>query len=218
MFGRLKVGPGRYTDGVENVSPRGGNSGEVMVSQLMPPRLEMALRFQSYIYHVASQAFLLIGGGVGAPTWINPIGSGVLFVPLRLSCSFISGTTTIGSVIWAKQVTSGAGTSGGVTGGNPLTATFVAPIACRVNSAGSPRVLFSPTTSTWTTAPTAVMATGINLGTAAPIVEGPLVVDYNGEIVCEPGNTLALDYTVTTSTSVWQITVVGAEVPFNQGQ
>jgi hypothetical protein len=119
-------------------------------------------------------------------------------------------------VIWAKQVSSGTGIPS--TGGNPATATFVAPVACRVNNAGSPKCLWAPSVITWTTAPTAVMATGIQYGTASPLGEGPQYQDYNGELVLEPGNSLQVAYTVTTATAVFQITVVGAEIPYFSGQ
>ena len=130
-----------------------------------------------------------------------------------MATTFISGTTTIGGLIWARLNNIGNGTL--ATAGPLLTATYVAPTLSRVSTAGAPtpKTLFAPTTITFTTAPTAFAAVGISLPTAAPLDGAPLVVDYNGEIGCEPGTLLSLNYSVTTSTSVWQTTIWGMEVP-----
>jgi hypothetical protein len=145
------------------------------------------------------------------PTLINPPGSGKNFIPICLKTSFVSGTTTIGSVLIAE--TASVVTPVGV-GLAILTATAVAGKNVKRGVAGTASVMiWSPTTNTFTAAPTVIAATRINLGAAAPTGPGAYQEDFEGGLVIVPGHALSIVYSVTSSTSLWQTTLFGLEVP-----
>lgn len=192
------------------IRARGGNLGQGMVDNLLPRYAEQLMRGQVFVYHVASQALLLAATTGGHPTIFNPLGSGVNWIPLRLEISFISGTTTISGLVWRKTLNAGAQAA---TAAPILTATLVTPDNGMMGMSGSPKVLWSPTTNTFTAAPAAFMSAGINLGAAAPTAGTIVSSVYNGEWGVAPGNAVSLCATVTTTTALFQITIVGMEVP-----
>ena len=189
---------------------RGGSFGQGIMDNLLPRYAEKLMRGEIFVYHVASQALLLAATTGGHPTIFNPLGSGVNWIPLRLEISFISGTTTISGLVWRKTVNAGAQAA---TAAPILTATLVTPDGGMLGINGSPKVLWSPTTNTFTAAPAAFMSAGINLGAAAPSAGAIISSVYNGEWGVAPGNAVSLCATVTTTTALFQITVVGMEVP-----
>lgn len=79
------------------------------------------------------------------------------------------------------------------------------------------RVIWSPTTNTFTAAPTVDFATGINLGAAAPTGSGAYEAKFDGSIAYYPGTALSLVYSVTTSTALFHITLFGLEIPLPPG-
>lgn len=173
---------------------------------------EETLNGNAFIYHIASQALLLSATTGGHPTVINPTGSGVIFVPTCLRISFISGTTVIGAVILAETLAAVVG-----TGATIVTATIVAAKPALRGSGGAPRCLWSPTTNSFTAAPTSVCATGINLGAAAPTGTGTYEAKFDGSIAFYPGTACSVCYTVTTSTALFQVSLFGLEVPLPPG-
>lgn len=202
------VGAQRALDGDRRM-PRLGNQGEVITGEMFGKHFEQTLRGNVFLYHIASQAILLSATTGGHPTVINPAGSGVLFVPLALRVCFTSGTTTISSVLIAETLNCGAGAA---TGGVIATATLV-DAKCARRPLGRGRTLWSPTTNTFAAAPTVIYSPGINLGAAAPSVPGPYECKFDGTLAFEPGSAMSVTASVTTTTSLWHITIVGAEVP-----
>lgn len=170
---------------------------------------EQAARGNVYIYHIASQALVISGSGV--PTVINLVGSGVNFVPLSLRICFTSGTTVIGSVLIGALT----GVFGIATGaGSPiLTATKVAPVNALIGGGGVPKTIWSPTTNTFTTAPTVIASTGINLAPADPVSGFVAETRFDGSLVFAPGSAMSIVYSVTTSTALFHVTLIGMEVP-----
>lgn len=75
---------------------------------------------------------------------------------------------------------------------------------------------FAPTTNTFTAAPTVFTSTGLNINATngAGYVD---LTDYNGMIALLPGNAISLTYSVTTSTAVFQGSIVYAELPIPSG-
>jgi hypothetical protein len=71
---------------------------------------------------------------------------------------------------------------------------------------------WSPTTNTFTAAPTVIATTGINLG-ANP---GAIILqqDYDGQLAIYPGNAISLVYSVTTSTALYMVTAAIGELPY----
>lgn len=170
---------------------------------------EQVTRGNVYIYHIASQAIVVAGNGV--PTVINQFGSGVNFVPLSLRLSFTSGTVTIGSVLIAATTKVSAVATGA---GSPiLTATQVAPVNALIGSGKQPQTLWSPTTNTFTAAPTVIGAAGINLATADPVSGFVAETRFDGSLIFAPGSAMSICYSVATSTAVFHMTIIGLEVP-----
>jgi len=186
-----------------------GNSSS-LVSEFDPIFYSQAKKGNLFIYHVASQALLLSATTGGHPTVFNPMGSGKDFIPLALRISFISGTTVIGAVILAETLDAG---SAPATASPILTGTYVAPKnAYRGGGAAkTSKMLWYPTTNTFTAAPTAIHATGLNLGAAAPTGTGTYECKFDGGLIFAPGTAMSVCYTVTTSTALFQISILGLE-------
>ncbi len=73
---------------------------------------------------------------------------------------------------------------------------------------------WSPTTNTFTAAPTVISPTSINLGAADPTNSGnPHVDKFDGALGFMPGTSMSIVYSVTTSTALFQVTIVGLELP-----
>ena len=212
----ITVGPQNVVDGA-NVQDRGGNQGELVISDMTGQYYEHTMRGRMFIYNVASQALLLSATGGGHPTVFNPAGSGVIFVPVSLYIGFISGTTVISSINIAETLAAGAAAA---TGAAILTATAVAPLnafrGCPTVFASA--VIWSPTTNTFTAAPAVKYATGINLGAAAPTGSGQYTHDFNGRLAYYPGSAMSVVCSVTTTTALFDITIMGIEVPLPVGR
>ncbi len=211
MFGRLKVmgaAPASYAKGSENISPTGSIEGAVLVSLYSPAYYEAVKADRVFIYNMLSQAILLSATTGNVPTIVNPASSGRNFVPLALRVAWISTAYTAGALAWA--ISRNVGSTFG-TGAPIPTLTQVAQINARVgvNTNNTSKMIWSPTTNTFTAAPVVFAATGIgHVLTAVDTVDN---VVYNGEIVIEPGNALSLVYTVTTMTSLVTTTIWGYE-------
>lgn len=209
MLAEGMVGPIRHGDGVQ-AKFRAGNQGEMITGEMSGKHFEQTLRGNMCIYHIASQALVLSATTGGHPTVINPMGSGVLFVPVALRICFTSGTTVIGSVLLGETLNV-AGIIGG-TGSTILTATLV-DSKNALRGRGKGKCLWSPTTNTFTAAPTIVAATGLNLGAAAPTGTGTYETKFDGTLAFEPGTAVSITYSVTTSTALFHITLWGLELP-----
>lgn len=205
-----RVGAQRLNDGADGRF-RLGNAGEQIVSALNPGLYEQAQRGNMFVYHIASQALLLTATTGGHPTVINPRGSGRNFVPVALRICFTSGTTVIGSVLIASTTGVAAVATGA---GSPiLTATLVDAVSALVGAGQKSSMLWSPTTNTFTTAPTILAASGLNLGAAAPTGTGTYEAKFDGALVFAPGSAMSIVYSVTTSTALFHVTILGLEVP-----
>jgi len=191
-----------------------GKQGEVVTSAINGPHFEHTLNGNAFVYHIASQALLLSATTGGHPTVFNPAGSGVIFVPTALRICFTSGTTVIGSVLLAETLLAG---SQAATGSPILTATAVAAKPALRGSGTASRVIWSPTTNTFTAAPTVIAATGINLGAAAPTGSGAYEAKFDGSLAFYPGTAMSVVYSVTTSTALFHTTIYGIEISLPPG-
>ena len=208
MFGRLKVGRVSYGDGLDNVTPRGTREGASLVALMGPKYLEGLRDDRIFVYTILSQALIITATTGGHPTIINPTGSGRLFIPLALRIAWISTAYTAHGLAFALTRNSGTGAA---TAAPILTATLVAQISAKMgpNTANSSRMLWSPTTNTFTAAPTVVMAAGLSAIVTA--TDTAHYVTYDGEWGLEPGAAISLVATVTTATSLVSTTIVGYE-------
>ena len=163
-----------------------------------------------FFYKVPSQALLINSNVTGFPTVFNSSPNKV-FVPVSVHLGFISGTTTIGSVLMAQTLN--AGNSVG-TGAAILTGTPVAAECSYIGGPGQSSVMqFFPTAVTFTAVPTVVMPLSLNLGAADPTNSGhDHVHNFDGKTGFYPGSAMSIVYSVTTSTSVWWMTIVGLEL------
>lgn len=210
MLGQLLTGPQRNADGDYN-DGRGDTQGAFITHEMSGKHFEQALRGKMVNFTITGQALLLAATTGGHPTVINPAGSGVLFVPLSLTVSFVSGTTVIGSVVIGDTLNV-AGLP--ATGGPIPTATLVSPTSGYRGGPGVPTgLLWSPTTNTFTAAPTITEATTINLGAAAPTGSGIYQHLWNGMTVYGPGSAMSVCYSVTTSTALFTTTIKGLVLP-----
>lgn len=201
-----KSGRQRVPQGQESMPGLDPGSGYMAVTNR---RFQDLMDGHNFIYHMASQAILLSATTGGHPTVFNPLGSGVVFIPNTLSIAFISGTTVIGSVLIAETINAG---SSQATAGAILTLTKVdAKNALRGGGLAS-RVFWSPTTNTFTAAPT-VIGSCINLAPADPVSGFVAHYDFNDCYAFMPGTAMSITYSVTTSTAVFQITLTGTERP-----
>lgn len=206
-----------YNGGVtsQEVPSRCSFMGEAVNTMIHGQHYENAVRGRMFAYGVSSQALLLSATTGNVPTIWNPSGSNMVFIPVAIRLSFISGTTVIGGLNWA--VTTGAGATKG-TGLPIVTFTEVLATNCAIGSSGgaarTSQMKFSPSISTFTAAPTFFASTGISVGAVAPTNGGgPFPVNEDGKIVLYPGAALSLCYTVTTSTALFATTIYGLELP-----
>lgn len=206
-----QAGPQTIATGAQ-APPRLGNQGELVTSEMSGKHFEQLIRGNLFLYHNASIALLLSATTGGHPTVINPVGSGVVFVPLAIKLGYISGTTVISSILIAETLNVGGGAA---TAAPILTATLVAAKnAYRGgNSAKVSSVQWSPATNTFTAAPTVIYAPGINLGAAAPTGTGTYEAKLDGTLAFYPGTAMSLVCSVTTTTALFQVSIIGAEIP-----
>lgn len=208
-----QTGPQSVANG-SFVQPRLDKTGAVVTHEQYGQFGEPTIQGQAFLYTIASQALLIAGTGGGNPTVINPVGSGVIFIPTKLMVSFISGTTVIGAVVIADTLNVGGGAA---TAAPIKTATLVAPVAALRGAGGVARCQWSPTTNSFTAAQTVNYATSINLGAVAPTGTGTYSHDFNGTLMYYPGTAMSVCYTVTTSTALFAITIAGIELPLPPG-
>jgi len=209
-----QVGPQSVGNG-PSAALRQDKTGSLVTHEQYGKHFEPCLQGQSFLYMIASQAFLLSATTGGHPTVINPSGSGVIFVPTMLTATFISGTTVIGGVVVATTLNAGAGAA---TAAPIATATLVAPKPALRGGGGVAKCYWSPTTNTFTAAPVVEYATSLNFGAADPTNSGnPHTHLFNGTLAYYPGTAMSICYTVTTSTALFAITLCGIEIPLPPG-
>lgn len=207
MPNQLQAGNVNVADGA-SVNQRGGNFGETIVQQLDGKYAELSRRGQLWLCTTPAQAYVLPATTGGMPTIWNPAGSGRVFYILRLAAAWVSGTNVAGSLVVAATANAGAAIG---TAAPIVTFTGVAPV-----SAGNPNystsIKWSPTTNTFTAAPTVIASTGFNFASAQPT--GLFENDYDGSLAIYPGNAVSLGYTVTTSTALFWTTALIADMPY----
>lgn len=207
-----QVGPGSVGIGTQ-APPRLSKQLELVTHEASGQYFEQALNGQSYIYGIASQALLLSATTGNVPTVWNPAGSGVIFVPTKLTITYISGTLVVGGVVIATTLNAGSAIG---TAAPIVTFTQVTPKpAIRGTGFGS-RCLFAPSTCTFTAAPVVEYATNINYNTTALVLANG-THDFNGTLAYYPGTAMSICYTVTTSTALFAITLCGLEIPVPPG-
>lgn len=208
MLLNVQTGPQTSADGNTSAILRNGRNGELITGDQNGKFYEQASRGNVYSYGVASQAMLLTNTTGNVPTIFNPTGSGVNVSIQQLRLTWISGTTVVGGLIWCSTANAGAAPA---TGSPILTGTHVAPVKMNGFGASSSLVRWYPSVCTFTAAPVFFAATGIHQMTTA--LTGIWQDNVDGAIVVAPGSALSLCYTVTTSTALFAVSIIGIEIP-----
>lgn len=200
----------------ERVSVYGNSVGSMTPGETF----EDTLNGQTQIFStttVATAIALTLAATTGNhPTLWNPSTSGRIFIPKKLILGFVSGTTVIGSVLLAKTLTQ-AGTAVIASTGPVITFTDVTSTASYNGGIGAAnakatQMKWAPLVNTFVAAPSVFMSTEINFGAVAPTNGGNNFCHrFNGEAILWPGQALSVVYSVTTSTSLWYVTLIGVE-------
>lgn len=165
----------------------------------------------------AGIALIAPATGGGHPTLINYAGSDCVVMVRRLRLTYVSGNNAPVGIIWAK--TTGIGASA-ATGTPLLTATAAAkePALLGSGSTGNPLVVWSPTTNTFTAAPTSPYRdTGISLftGVASTAVAPFTLIAEEQYFGLYPGTAISLCTKGTTTTALFRVTLEWEEIPFS---
>lgn len=208
------VGTQTKSDGTEGYV-RLSKGGQLITSDLHGKYYEQTARGNVYLGRSASTGIAIIvpATGGGHPTLWNPLGSGVNLSLICLELSYVSGNHAPGAFEWAYTANAGAAAA---TGSPIATATLVASTPMLVGSGNVGAGLWSPTTNTFTVAPTFFRPIGIGLhtGVAATAINPSRIREYyDGDLVLAPGTALSLCYQTTTTTALFQVGVVWEEVP-----
>jgi hypothetical protein len=151
-------------------------------------------------------AIIAPAAGGGHPTLINWASSGKNVVLRGVRLGYKSGNNAPGAFIYA--VTTGIGDAA-ATGSPIATATIVAKQSAALGSGdtGSAKVQWSPTTNTFTAAPTQLCSAGFSLftGVAATAVAPFQLRDDNPDIMLTPGTALSLCYNAATTTALFDV-------------
>ena len=187
--------------------------GETVTHEASGQYFEQALNGQSYIYMIASQALLLSATSGNVPTVWNPAGSNVIFVPTKLTITYISGTLAVGGVVIGTTLNAGAAIG---TAAPIVTFTQVTPKPSIRGTGFGAKCLFAPSTCTFTAAPVIEYATNINYNTTALCLANG-THDFNGTLAYYPGTAMSICYTVSSSSAVFAISLSGLEIPIPPG-
>ena len=159
-------------------------------------------------------AIIAAASGGGHPTLWNPAGSGRIMEVLSLSVAYVSGNNAPGSLAWNFVTKTGAQAATGIS--NPiLTAVPVAVQSAMIGGELDSKLVFSPTTNTFTAAPvygrpiSMSLFTGI-AGTA--VAPWQLQEKYDiDKLLIAPGTAICLVNVASTTTSLLRYTVMVQE-------
>lgn len=208
------VGLRNDPDGVTgNDAVRVTRDGAQVVSQAQGKYLESAIRGRVYTGSSASTGIALIVPAVtgGHPTLWNPADSGRYISVVRLRLGYVSGANAPTTVEWAYTLNTGSAAGAGLA---ITAATLVAPIGV-VGGALDYKAKWSPTTNTFTAAPTFFRSAGLSLFTglaATAVAPFQLEADYDGDLVLAPGAAISLCTQAATTTALFQVSVTWQEI------
>ena len=212
---QLIIGPQLASDGA-TPAQRGGRFGEIITSSLHGKYYEQCSRGNVFIGSTATGglALLALATSGNNPLLWNPYGSGVNLSVIKLTLSYVSGTCSVGSVVWATVTPAG---STPATASPIATATQVLPVSALVGGGIKSKTLWAPAVNTFTTtAPVFLMSTGIALNAmASTSTNEPWVntVESDGVLVVAPGNAITVGFSTTTTTALFQVAIMWEEIP-----
>ena len=148
----------------------------------------------------------------GHPTLFNPLGSGRILNVLKLSLAYVSGNNAPGSLAW--NVTEGAGAQA-ATAAAIKTATKVDVVSARAGGLVDSKAIWSPTTNTFTAAPTFYRPTDLSLFTgvaATAVAPFKMSEEYDGDLQVAPGTAISLVSVQSTTTSLFRVGILFEEI------
>jgi len=208
------VGLRNDPDGVTgNDADRTMRDGAKVVAQAHGKYLESALRGRVYTGACASAGIIPIVAATtgGHPTLWNPADSGRYISVVKLCLGYVSENNAPTCLSWNYTLNTG---SAAATGAAILTATLVAPIGV-VGGVVDYKAKWSPTTNTFTAAPTFFRPTGLSLLTgisSTAVAPFQLEAVYDGDLVLAPGSAISLCTQAATATTKFQISVSWEEI------
>jgi hypothetical protein len=141
---------------------------------------------------------------------MNPSGSGVFIVPIRITATYVSGTGIVDGLCLGQVPGCGAGvTAGGVTA-----ATTTTPVPLRLDGPAAKGIFLSAAITC--TAPTRVQNLGLQTevgATLAAVAGTPLRYDFDGTLVIPPTYAITIGADITGITAVYSFTCIWAEIP-----
>jgi len=155
-------------------------------------------------------AIIVPGTGGGHPTLWNPSDSARNVSIVRLELGYVSGNNAPTTFEWAVTLSTGAAVA---TAAPILTATFVNPTGI-VGGSLDNKARWSPTTNTFTAAPTFYRSTGLSLFTgvaATAVAPFTLTAVYDGDLVLAPGTAISLCTQAATTTALFQVSLTWEE-------
>lgn len=191
-------------------------AGAVPVQQIHGKYYEAARKGRLFVATSATGGIAIIAAATagGHPTLFNPSPSGRNISVVSLSLGYVSGNNAPGSLAWNYVKDAGAGAQTGVS--SPiLTATKVAVESALLGGPVDSKAVWSPTTNTFTAAPTfgrpikLSLFTGVAATATIPYAWGE---DYDGALNIAPGNAICLVTQQATTTSLFRVTVVFEEI------
>ncbi len=159
-------------------------------------------------------AIIAAASGGGHPTLWNPAGSGRILEVLSLSIAYVSGNNAPGSLAWNIVKNTGAQAATGAS--NPiLTATKVDVESAMIGGVVDSKMIFSPTTNTFTAAPVYGRPISLSLFTgvaATAVAPWQLQEKYDiDKLMVAPGTAICLVNVASTTTSLLRYTVMVQE-------
>ena len=157
-------------------------------------------------------ALIAAATGGGHPTLWNPLGSGRNIKVHSLALGYVSGANAPGSLAWNYTKNAGAHAA---TGAPIPTATKVDVESALLGGPVDSKAIWSPTTNTFTAAPTygrpvqLSLFTGVAATAVAPFIWGE---EYDGTLNVAPGHAISLVSQQATTTSLFRVTIVFEEV------
>jgi hypothetical protein len=208
------IGLRRDPDGLSgNDADRTSRDGAKIVAQAHGKYLEQAIRNRIYtgVSAVGGIALITTATTGNHPTLWNPSDSGRYLSVVRLVLGYVSGNNAPTSLAWYTTLATGASAA---TAAPIATLTRVAPVGV-VGGSLDNKGVWSPTTNTFTAAPTYYRSSGLSLFTGVAATAAPpflLRADYDGDLVLAPGTAISLCSVAATTTAVFQIALSWEEV------
>ncbi len=208
-----QTGPFTLGDNSQGNAFRQTRTGEMAVTEVHGRYSEQVNRGNVFIASTASTGIALIVPATTGnhPTLWNPLGSGVNINIIAVRLGYVSGTAAAFGLEWAITQNAGAQAA---TGAPIATFTQVAVVSALSGAGVNGKARWAPTTNTFTAAPVFYDTIGFGSYVTSAVVPWPLLAThYDGGLGIAQGNALSVCAQQTTTTAVFQVSILYEEVP-----